>query len=203
MDRAGHWDRVYTDKLETALTWFQDEPSPSLALFDALHIQPTASVVDVGAGASRLVDALLDRGFDDVTVLDVAERALEVTRRRLGPRVEQVRWLTQDVLAWRPDRRFDVWHDRAVFHFFVDPSDRARYVDVVQSAVNVGGHVLVATFAPDGPKQCSGLPTARYDAESLSTVFGDGFHVVDTRPEEHQTPFGTLQAFTWTALTRV
>jgi 2-polyprenyl-3-methyl-5-hydroxy-6-metoxy-1,4-benzoquinol methylase len=203
MDRGEHWDRVYTDKADTALTWFQPEPSLSLALLDALHIEPGASVVDVGAGASRLVDALLDRGFDDITLLDVAGSALEVTRRRLGPRGTQIQWIAADVLAWHPDRQFDVWHDRAAFHFFVDPIDRTRYVDVVKAAVSVGGHVLIATFAPDGPEHCSGLPTARYDTESLSAVFDDSFVVADTRREEHRSPAGTMQPFTWTAFTRV
>jgi len=202
MNRAEHWNRIYEDKTETALSWFQHEPLHSLALLDALHVEPHASVVDVGAGVSRFVDALLARGFDDITALDVAGNALDSSRRRLGDRGTDIEWITEDVLEWRPDRRRDVWHDRAVFHFFVDPTDRARYVDVVRSALNVGGHVLLATFALDGPDHCSGLPVTRYDAASLHEIFGPQFEVTETSLEEHRTPAGALQAFQWTAMTR-
>jgi rhodanese-related sulfurtransferase/2-polyprenyl-3-methyl-5-hydroxy-6-metoxy-1,4-benzoquinol methylase len=201
-DRAERWDRVYTDQDETAVSWFQSKPSWSLELLDALGVEPNAAVVDVGAGASRFVDALLDRGFVDVTVLDVAAAALAVAQRRLGRRAEQIQWITADLLAWHPERTFDVWHDRATFHFLVDPAEKARYVQLVESCLNVGGHAVIATFAPDGPDHCSGLPTARYDAKTLIEVFGSNFDVVETRREEHRTPVGSIQPFTWTALVR-
>lgn len=202
MDRREHWDRVYKDHDETAVSWFQPEPSWSLTLLDALAVEPNAAIVDVGAGASRFVDALLNRGFLDVTIVDVAASALTVAQRRLGRLADQVQWVTADLIAWRPDRTFDVWHDRAAFHFLVDPADQARYVKIVESCLNVGGHAVIGTFAPDGPTHCSGLPTARYDATTLSDVFGPGFDVVESHREEHQTPTGAVQAFTWTALVR-
>lgn len=197
-----HWDGVYTRLDETQVSWFLDTPTSSLELLDAAGVGPQHSVVDVGAGAARLVDALLQRGFTDLTALDVSDAGLARARRRLGPAAAQVRWEVADLLDWTPGRSFEVWHDRAVFHFLVDPDDRARYREVLTSALAPGALVVVGTFAQDGPQRCSDLPVARYDADGLAEALGDGLEVLDTRREEHRTPWDAVQTFTWLTLRR-
>jgi SAM-dependent methyltransferase len=199
-ERRAHWDEVYERTGEAGGSWHEPEPACSLALIDALRLGPEASVVDVGGGASRLAGALVARGFTDVTVLDLSVVALRLARRRLGAAAAKVRWLAQDVLLWRPERRYDLWHDRAVFHFLVDGDDRRRYVEVLRSALRPGGRVVIATFAPDGPDRCSGLPVARYGAADLAAALGSGFRVVEARRQAHRTPDGAVQPFTWLAL---
>jgi ubiquinone/menaquinone biosynthesis C-methylase UbiE len=198
---AGHWEQVYETRSTDEVSWFQAEPSVSRRLVEAA-VGTNGSVVDVGAGASRLVDLLLDDGFADLTVLDVSARALAVVRQRLGKRSTEVTWVHGDVLDWHPGRSFDVWHDRAVFHFLTDSEDRSRYVDLVQRVVHPGGTVIVATFAADGPTHCSGLPVSRSDAAGLATVFGEAFMLGHAEREEHLTPSGALQPFTWAVLHR-
>jgi hypothetical protein len=202
MSRADHWDDVYGARSDTAVSWYDPGAAESLALFDALGITSAAAVVDVGAGASRLVDALLDRGFDDLTVLDISEQALTVARDRLGTKADDVEWLVSDLLAWRPEREYDVWHDRAVLHFLVDPDERSRYRVTLEAAIVVGGHVIVGAFAPDGPEQCSGLPVVRYDDRGLGETLGPDFELVHTRRHEHRTPSGAVQPFTWAGFVR-
>ena len=197
----GHWEQVYETRSTDEVSWFQAEPSVSRRLVEAA-VGTNGSVVDVGAGASRLVDLLLDDGFSDLTVLDVSARALAVVRQRLGPRSSAVTWVHGDVLDWHPGRTFDVWHDRAVFHFLTDPQDRSRYVELVQRATAPGGTVIVATFAPDGPTHCSGLPVSRSDAAGLASIFGEAFVLGHTEREEHHTPSGVVQPFTWAVLHR-
>jgi ubiquinone/menaquinone biosynthesis C-methylase UbiE len=196
---ASHWDTVYgRDDLST-LSWHQREPAVSLELIDALGIGPGEAVVDVGGGVSPLAARLLDRGFADVTVVEIAEPALAAARERLGDRASQVTWVREDVLAWRPERRFDLWHDRALLHFFVAEDDRRRYVETLRAVLAPGGDVVVAAFALDGPETCSGLPVARYDARGLAALLGGGLELVEQRREEHVTPAGRVQAFTWAA----
>lgn len=156
-----------------------------------------AAVIDVGGGASVLVDELLGAGFGDVTVLDVSESALGTARRRLGAAAHAVRWLATDLLAWSPSRRYSLWHDRAVFHFLVAEDQRVRYLEVLSEALAPGGHVVIATFAADGPLTCSGLPVRRYSPVELATELGAGFETVTTRREDHLTPAGAIQPFTW------
>lgn len=200
--RAQHWDAVYTRVDDTQVSWFEADPVSSLALLDAGGASPARPVVDVGAGASRLIDALLARGFADVTALDVSDDGLARTRERLGADAGAVRWVVTDLLTWVPDRRFAVWHDRAMFHFLTDPADRERYRDLLDAALAPGALVVIGTFAHDGPQYCSGLPTARYSPPELAGALGDGLEVVTTRREEHVTPAGALQPFTWLALRR-
>ena len=199
--REGHWERVYQTRSTDEVSWFQAEPSVSRRLVETA-VGTHGSVVDVGAGASRLVDLLLDDGFSDLTVLDVSARALAVVRQRLGQRSSEVTWVRGDVLDWHPGRSFDVWHDRAVFHFLTEPEDRSRYVELVQRVVHPGGTVILATFAPDGPTHCSGLPVSRSDAVGLATVFGEAFALGHAEREEHLTPSGAVQPFTWAVLHR-
>lgn len=180
------------------MSWFQGEPTVSLELVAHLGVERSAAVIDVGGGASPLVDHLVAAGFGDVTVLDVSVVALEEARRRVGPHAP-VRWVGEDLLAWHPSRRYGLWHDRAVFHFLVDDADRARYVATLTEALEDGAGVVMATFAPDGPEYCSGLPVCRYSPEALAAALGPGFTLVASRRELHTTPAGVAQPFTWIA----
>jgi trans-aconitate methyltransferase len=191
---------VYQDRSPLEVSWYEREPAMSLRLLDAAGLTAQTSVIDVGGGASLLVDRLVARGVADVTILDIAEPALKVSRDRLGPAGERVAWLAEDLLAWQPPRQYDLWHDRAVFHFLTEPADRARYLAVLRAALSPGGHAVVATFAPDGPEYCSGLPVARYGPADLADELG--LRLVREEREEHLTPAGVLQPFTWTVLAR-
>jgi rhodanese-related sulfurtransferase/SAM-dependent methyltransferase len=195
-----HWDDVFRTRDSSEVSWFQAEPTTSLELISAAGIEPTAAVVDVGGGASVLVDRLVARGHRAVTVLDVSGEALERARVRLGDDAAKVRWITHDVLTWRPPRRYGLWHDRALFHFLVGAPERAAYRAVLHAALGPGGHVVVGTFAADGPEMCSGLPTARYSPAELAAAFGPELDVVVERREEHHTPTGTVQPITWLLL---
>ena len=201
-DRRAHWERVFAERAPADVSWFEAAPRPSLELIDALGVGPGAGVVDVGGGASRLAAALVARGFSDVTVLDLCARALEASHEEVGAAPPGVAWIRADVLEWTPARTFDLWHDRAVFHFMAEPEARRRYVAVALAAVRPGGHLVVGTFASDGPERCSGLPVARYDARSLAAEFGEAFALVEARRDEHRTPRGVIQPFTWIALRR-
>jgi trans-aconitate methyltransferase len=197
-DRAEQWNSTYTDRRATGVSWFQAVPAPSLHMIDLLGIAPVASVIDVGGGAASLVDQLIARGFTHLTVLDISEVALTEARARVGGH-PSVSWVHEDVLVWRPQQQFDLWHDRAVFHFLVDPAGQRRYLATLQAALAPAGAVIIATFAPDGPDHCSGLPVARFSAEDLIALLGDAFTLVETFREEHTTPTGGLQPFTWIA----
>jgi rhodanese-related sulfurtransferase len=197
--RRRHWEDVHERREPTAVSWYQETPATSLAMIAAWGPIEGRSYVDVGAGSSRLVDELLAEGAAHVTVLDVSEAALERTRARLGA-AGRVRFTATDVLSWTPDLAYDVWHDRAMLHFLVDPADRTRYVRVVRDALRPGGLAVIAAFAPDGPPQCSGLPVERYEATGLRATLGPGFSLLESRRELHVTPGGAVQPFTWAAL---
>ena len=201
-DRRRHWDEVHERREPASVSWYQREPTMSLAMIAASGRSEGRTIIDVGAGSSRLVDELVAAGAASVTVLDVSAAALERARARLGPAGRQVHFEHTDLLSWTPDRTYELWHDRALFHFFVDPADRERYVGIVRSALGSGGCVVVATFAPDGPPRCSGLPVIRYDAQDLRAEFGPDFLLLEARRELHTTPSGGVQAFTWVALRR-
>jgi hypothetical protein len=198
-ERARHWAGTYGSRASDDVSWFQREPTVSLRLLGEAGLGPDRSVIDVGGGASVLVDRMLDLGVCDVTVLDVADTALAVSRSRLGPRAAGVTWLAQDLLTWRPTRRYDMWHDRAVFHFLAEPADRDRYREVLRAGLAEGGWVVVGTFAEDGPTSCSGLPVVRYAPRELAEQF-PGFELLDSTREEHHTPWDSVQPFTWLLL---
>ena len=201
-DRADdHWDDVYTTKAADGVSWFQARPGTSLRLLKAFG-DTAGSVVDVGAGASTLVDELLVLGWSDVTVLDVSNEALELVRTRLASQGLAASAVVCDLLGWVPERSYDVWHDRAVLHFLTQSQDRARYVETAAQAVGPRGHLVIGAFAEDGPTRCSGLPTTRYNAWELAAVFRSDFDLVHSEREEHQTPDGTAQSFTWAVLRR-
>jgi SAM-dependent methyltransferase len=194
-DRRRHWDGVYASKHSNEVSWYQEKPSISLEMIEATGLGRDAGIIDVGGGASTLVDCLLKAGYRDLSVLDVADQALEETRRRLGPQAEEIAWLVADVTEWSPERRYDLWHDRAVFHFLTNGGDRRNYVATLEKALVPGGHLIISTFAPDGPEKCSGLPVRRHDTGSLMSELGAAFRLVEARSETHETPTGRSQAF--------
>ena len=205
VDTAGHWDGVFEANALDEVSWFQAVPATSVRLLER-WAPPGASVVDVGAGASTLVDLLLRDGWEDVTLVDVSEAALAKVGERLGAGPDGVpdgvTFVTADVRSWEPGRSFDAWHDRASFHFLVDPVDRDRYVATAGRAVAPGGVVVLATFAADGPTRCSGLPTSRYGTADLVAVFAPAFELLHAEREEHTTPSGAVQPFSWVVLRR-
>jgi 2-polyprenyl-3-methyl-5-hydroxy-6-metoxy-1,4-benzoquinol methylase len=203
VERQTHWDNVYRTKRDNEVSWFEDNPSISLELIRATGVLPDAAIIDIGGGASRLPDALLAAGFSAVTVLDLSEKALQVAKARLGERGAAVKWIAADVTAWEPTESYDVWHDRAAFHFLTEPEDRAAYAGRVLRAVRPGGHVIIGTFAPDGPERCSGLPIIRHDAASLGKVLGPSFALVESRPHAHKTPAGATQRFQFSRFRRL
>ncbi len=194
MDRKAHWEQIYATKDERDVSWFQAEPALSLELIRAVS-SARGRVIDVGSGASVLVDRLLDLGFEHVAVLDISRAALEKARARLGERADAVRWIEADVTAVENVGEFDVWRDRAVFHFLTEPGDRRRYIELARRSIPPGGHLIIATFAPEGPSKCSGLEVCRYDARSLAVELGDAFSLAREAEETHVTPWGSTQAF--------
>jgi trans-aconitate methyltransferase len=200
--RQAHWENVYTSKQENAVSWFQDSPSPSLELIEELKPASDAAIIDIGGGASRLVDCLLERGFRDLTVLDISPAALDLAALRLGRRASKVHWIVNDDTKWEPPRLFDIWHDRAAFHFLVEASDRAAYIARLKEALRVGGHAIIATFAADGPEKCSGLPVHRYDAAGLAQELGGEFALLRSRLHDHSTPWHSSQRFQFSVFQR-
>lgn len=198
---AEHWTGVYEEKQATEVSWFQPEPTRSLEMLSAADVGPDDPILDVGAGSSVLVDRLLERGFRDVSVLDISPPALQSAKQRLGQDASKVAWIFTDLLTWKPERRYKVWHDRAVFHFLTTPDDRARYLDVLDAALEPDGYVIIATFAADGPDRCSGLPVARYAPNQLAEHF-PGWRALRTDREHHRTPDGAIQPFTWLLLAK-
>jgi SAM-dependent methyltransferase len=194
-----HWEKIYGTKASDRVSWFRPHLETSLKLIErATGGDPAARIMDAGGGASTLVDDLIERGYRGVTVLDISQAALDVARRRLGDAAACVAWLRGDVAYCDlPAHTYDVWHDRAVFHFLTSAEDRRAYVRNVASAVQPGGHVIVGAFGPDGPTKCSGLDVMRYDADSLHDEFGAGFRLVESSKEIHDTPFGTQQQFVY------
>jgi SAM-dependent methyltransferase len=201
-DRQDHWTKVYEDKAPTAVSWYQEAPEPSLRALKRFAASPDSSLIDVGGGASNLVDALLQQGWRDLTVLDIAASALDAAKLRLGPMADRVHWEVADITDWQPHRRFDVWHDRAVFHFLTEPGQRAAYRRALFAGLASHALVIMATFALDGPDKCSGLAVQRYDASSLADELGDGLQFIESWREEHVTPWGANQSFNWCAFRR-
>ena len=196
MDAKTHWEKVYATKAPEAVSWYRAHLETSLALIERAAEARSVSIIDVGGGESTLVDDLLHRGYENLTLLDVSPTAIEVTRKRLGSDAERVHWLVGDVGEMELERdAYDLWHDRAVFHFLTTPERRVAYVQQVARAVKPGGHVIISTFGPEGPTKCSGLEVMRYDAESLHGEFGGRFRLVESSKELHETPSGTTQQF--------
>lgn len=196
MDSKTHWERVYRDKEPSEVSWFQDHPTRSLALIQAAVRVDQAHIIDVGGGASVLVDCLLDLGCPDITVVDISGAALARSRDRLGARSDRIHWVEADITEARlAGHAYDLWHDRAVFHFLTTPELRRAYMNVLSASLKPGGAVVIATFADDGPLKCSGLDVARYSAQSLASELGDSFELVESEREVHRTPWDSEQAF--------
>jgi SAM-dependent methyltransferase len=196
MDQQSHWDKIYRQRAADRVSWYQPHLEESLALIEQAGAGPFASIIDVGAGESTLVDDLLVRGYFNLTVLDISQAAIAATRKRLLDAAKRVHWLVADVTrAELATSAYDVWHDRAVFHFLTVAAERRAYVQQVIRSVKRGGHVIISSFGPDGPTQCSGLEVVRYDAESLHTEFGANFQLISSSRQIHETPFGTTQQF--------
>lgn len=199
-DRREHWDHTYTVKSDTAVSWYQDVPERSLAL---IRKGGKGSVIDIGGGASRLVDRLLAESYDDLTVLDISDVALSRSKERLGAEANKVGWIVADITRWTPERQWDVWHDRAVFHFLTEEAGQIAYIAALKAGTRPGSHVVISTFALAGPEKCSGLPVQRYSAETLAARLGRDLALLTQESETHPTPFGTTQDFTYAVFRRI
>ena len=193
--RQSHWHAVYSDKAPTDVSWYQAVPTRSIQLIHSTGAAKSDPIIDAGGGASTLVDHLLEDGYDDITVLDISGKALRRSQQRLGDAANHVDWIESEVTAFKPPRRYSIWHDRAVFHFLTDADERRAYVDTVRRALLPGGHLLLSTFGPKGPEKCSGLPVQRYDIEALQALLGTLFSLRDHGPDIHETPMGARQQF--------
>ena len=203
MDTKQHWEHIYRTKAERDVSWFEALPAVSLRMIEAAGIDPDTCVIDIGGGDSHLVDTLAAHGLDCLAVLDVSGAALQRARTRLGNVAERLILIEADVASEWSLKPMDIWHDRAVFHFLTGVDDRARYCDHLRQILKVGGNVIIATFALDGPESCSGLPVMRYSPETLSEELGDGFRLVGAEAYDHHTPWGSTQLFQYSRLVRV
>jgi SAM-dependent methyltransferase len=199
-DRREHWDHTYTVKSDTAVSWYQDVPERSLAL---IRKAGKGSLIDIGGGASRLVDRLLAEGYGNLSVLDISDVALGRSKERLGTLAVKVSWIVADITRWTPERQWDIWHDRAVFHFLTDTAAQGAYIGALKAGTRPGSHVVISTFAFAGPEKCSGLPVQRYSAETLAARLGSDFVLQTEEAETHPTPFGTTQDFTYAVFKRI
>ena len=197
IDRKTHWENVYKDSLPQRVSWYQEEPTLSMQLIRKVRLASDAAIIDVGGGASTLVDMLCDAGYTNIGVLDVSASALAHAKDRLADKACGVEWYVEDVTCFKPPRRYSLWHDRAVFHFLITKADRDSYVKVLRQALEPGGHLIIMTFAIDGPIKCSGLDIVQYDAEKLTTELGSGFQLVETGHQTHITPAGKEQKFAY------
>ncbi|MDX9768003.1 MAG: class I SAM-dependent methyltransferase [Ectothiorhodospiraceae bacterium] len=203
MDRKTHWENIYRARPDEALSWFQPRPQVSLELIEHAAPERDAVLIDVGGGSARLVDLLLETGFSDLTVLDIVPTALDASRTRLGERADAVHWIEGDITHVALDRHYDIWHDRAVFHFLVDEAERAAYLLRLHEALKPGGQFVLACFTPDGPEQCSGLPVMRYTPCMLARLLGDEFAIREVVRETHVTPAGKPQSFIYSRFQRI
>lgn len=198
MNRKNHWETVYQTQSDREVSWFSEHLDNSLQMILNTKAGKEAAIIDVGGGSSTLADDLLEKGFADVSVLDISRAAMEKSRERLGSRAAQIKWIEADITEVSlPENHYDIWHDRAVFHFLTAPEDRQKYVELVMRFLKVGGHIIVASFGENGPQKCSGLDVMRYSPEAIRDEFGDEFKLVKSFHETHKTPFGTNQKFVY------
>jgi trans-aconitate methyltransferase len=202
LDLAAHWDNAYAEG-EVSRSWSQLRPEMSLKMLDASGVTAADGLIDVGGGAARLVDALVGRGFLDITVLDISTTGIRYAQQRLGAAADDIQWLVANILTWEPGRRYRAWHDRAVFHFLTSAADRRRYLRALETATEPDAIAVFGVFAPQGPQQCSGLPVARYSAAALAAQLGTGWTLERADHEEHVTPAGVVQPFTWATLRKL
>jgi hypothetical protein len=202
-ERQRHWNEVYATKSADKVSWFQPRAEMSMLLIEAAGATKESAIIDIGGGSSVLIDQLLDAGFADVTVLDISERALIGSKDRLGARAAEIHWIVGDILAWSPARTYNVWHDRASFHFLTGANDRAAYRATLLKGLRPRGALILGTFAEDGPERCSGLPVQRWSTETLAAELGPEFRLIQSLREDHRTPGGAIQPFTWARFERV
>ncbi|WP_027149529.1 class I SAM-dependent methyltransferase [Methylobacter tundripaludum] len=195
MNRKEHWEAIYKSKSPVEVSWYQQKPTISLELIAKCSLSTADSIIDVGGGASTLCDYLLESGYNHLTVLDLSANALEHSKQRLGNKASSIEWQVEDVTKFSTPKHYDIWHDRAVFHFLTDESDRKNYIDVLNVSVKVGGHIIIAAFAIGGPTMCSGLSIVQYDETKLKNELGKNFTLVEERAEEHMTSTGNVQLF--------
>jgi 2-polyprenyl-3-methyl-5-hydroxy-6-metoxy-1,4-benzoquinol methylase len=197
-DPKTHWETVYTNKASDNVSWYQDYPHLSMEMIKHSGVMKSGQIIDVGSGATRLMSALLDEGYQSVTALDISETALRVAQKLLGARAGSIQWKAADICTVElPSHHYDLWHDRAVLHFLTGIDQRAAYLQTLRKALKPGGTVILATFAPDGPTQCSNLDVVRYGANDLTALLGDDFQLIESRSEAHTTPWSSQQQFTW------
>lgn len=201
-DRKDHWQSIYRDRSPSEVSWYQGEPTLSMELIRSCGLRKDAPLIDVGGGASVLVDRLVLAGFTELSVLDISGLALSRARERLGDAADRVTWIEADITQFTPPRHYALWHDRAVFHFLTDSADRESYIAALNAGLSAGGHLIIAAFAIGGPEQCSGLPIVQYDAAKLQAELGAGFRLLETRQEAHITPAGKTQQFGYFRLVR-
>ncbi len=196
MDKKAHWEQVYGSKAQDAVSWYAPHLETSLKLIHQAEVNKNAAIIDIGGGESTLVDDLITEGYQNISVLDISQKAIDVSKERIGNPANKVDWHCSDITqATLPQNYFDVWHDRAVFHFLIEEAQRVKYVEQVKRSVKHGGCVIVSTFGPEGPEQCSGLDVVRYDTDNLHEQFGKSFKLIDSFKEIHKTPMGTTQQF--------
>ena len=196
-DRQNHWEQVYQSKESTEVSWYQEYPDQSMRMIEKVMASKADAVIDVGGGASVLIDTLLQKDYSRPAVLDISAAALKCAQQRLCERAELIEWFVADVTAFEPPHRFSLWHDRAVFHFLTAETDRKKYLAVLREALEPDAHLVIATFAEDGPEKCSGLPVERYDSEKLMRTLGDEFELLEQQVESHITPSGMEQKFNY------
>jgi SAM-dependent methyltransferase len=196
-NRKEHWEKIYSDKKPDEVSWYQANPEKSLELINSVRVSFEDRIIDVGGGASLLVDQLLEKGFRNLSVLDISENALRHAKQRLGHNSSKIKWIIGDATLFIPQEKYDIWHDRAVFHFLTESTDREKYISAVKECLKKGGFLILAAFAKDGPDRCSNLPVRQYDADLLQAEFGTGFELVRVSVETHQTPWGKGQKFNY------
>lgn len=199
---TAHWNKIYSTKSLKEVSWYQPVPETSLAYFADLEIQSSDQIIDVGGGDSFLVDNLLDEGCNNLSILDISEQAIERAKTRLASRESEVNWIVSNVVEFVPEKKFDLWHDRAAFHFLREKADIEKYVQIVGKSIKPGGHLVIGTFSPEGPTKCSGIEISQYSAEQLTNLFSDKFELVSSQNIDHPTPFETVQNFTFCAFQR-
>lgn len=202
MDKKSHWEKIYTEKKFEEVSWYQKEPVTSLALIRKYSVATNARIIDVGAGDSYLATSLLKHGFSDITVVDISGAVINRAKSRMAADAGKITWVTADITAFSSRQRFDIWHDRATFHFLTSEGDVVKYSTVLQDSLNPNGFAIIGTFSEQGPTKCSGIAIRQYSAESLAKVFASGFECIETFTEDHITPFGTVQNFVFVVLRR-
>lgn len=200
LDKKKHWETVYETKNPDQVSWTQDIPKTSLEFIRSFQLKKTAKIIDIGGGESKLVDYLLNDGFENISVLDISSKSLEKTKNRLGEKAKKVNWIVSDILEFKPNTTYDVWHDRATFHFLTKPDQIKKYIKIAK--ISVKGFITIGTFSKNGPKKCSGLDIKQYNENELTLEFKDGFKKIECLTEDHLTPFKTLQNFIFCSFKR-